>query len=110
MTVTDDKNATIHLLTKEVARLLELKTPASRELLNITKGCLDNAEAEIEQLRAVIIRYLDFAKDVGVSPVAPELRPIREAMRAAIADGERSNWRTNNDHYDGTADGDKDWG
>lgn len=38
----------------EIDRLRELKTPASRELLNITKGCLDDAEAEIERLRAEI--------------------------------------------------------
>ncbi len=97
-------------------------------------------EDEIERLRSVIIRYLDFAKDVEVSPVAPELRPIREAMRAAIAeqstpmketwakaaastaaqtpnafveairDRKSANWRADNDHYDNTPDGDKDWG
>jgi hypothetical protein len=37
-------------LRAEVERLTALKTPASRELLNITKGCLDDAEAEVERL------------------------------------------------------------
>jgi hypothetical protein len=37
----------------EIERLSALKTPASRQLLNITKGCLDNAEGEVEELRAV---------------------------------------------------------
>lgn len=36
----------------EIERLTALKTPASRQLLNITKGCLDNAEAENKRLRA----------------------------------------------------------
>lgn len=45
---------------------------------------LTAAEVANERLRAVIIRYLDFAKDVAVSPVAPELKPIRDAMRAAV--------------------------
>jgi hypothetical protein len=44
----------IGALEREVERLRELKTPASRELLNITKGCLDNAEAEIERLLAAL--------------------------------------------------------
>jgi hypothetical protein len=35
----------------EIERLRELKTPASRELLNITKGLLDAAETEIERMR-----------------------------------------------------------
>ncbi len=42
------------------------------------------AADEVERLRAVIIRYLDFSKDVTVSPVAPELKPIRDAMREAV--------------------------
>ena len=42
----------IERLRAENERLRALKTPASRELLNITKGCLDSAEAEVEQLRA----------------------------------------------------------
>ena len=42
----------IERLRAENERLRALKTQASRELLNITKGCLDSAEAEVEQLRA----------------------------------------------------------
>ncbi len=53
------------------------------------KYLMIEAAAEIERLRSVIIRYLEFCTDVGVSPVAPELRPIRDAMRAAIADGQK---------------------
>src|SRR5262249_34379276 len=35
----------------ENERLRELKAPASKELLNITKAALDNAEAELERVR-----------------------------------------------------------
>ena len=38
----------------EVKRLQALKTPASAQLLNITKAALDDAEAEIERLRGAI--------------------------------------------------------
>jgi hypothetical protein len=41
----------------EIERLRELKIPASRKLLNITEGYLDNAEAEIELLRAALQQF-----------------------------------------------------
>src|SRR5688572_22986331 len=40
----------------EIERLTELKTPASRQLLNITKGAWEHAEAENERLRAALQR------------------------------------------------------
>jgi hypothetical protein len=40
----------VRLQTK-IGRLQELKTPATRQLLNITKAALENAEAEIASLR-----------------------------------------------------------
>jgi hypothetical protein len=58
----------------EVVRLRELKTPASRELLNITKGCLDSTEAEIKQLRAVL------------RSIAWEHTPAGEAARHALGE------------------------
>lgn len=38
----------------EIERLTALKTPASRQLLNITKAALENAEAEIERLQGAL--------------------------------------------------------
>lgn len=56
-----------------IERLLALKTPASRQLLNITKGCLDNAEAECERLQA----ELDIERR--------RLAVSEEALRRALA-------------------------
>jgi hypothetical protein len=63
----ENQHAEIERLRAENERLRELKTPASRELLNITKGCLDNAEAENERLRAAL------------KPFAKKLRKINQA-------------------------------
>ena len=41
----------VEALEAEIERLRALKTPASQQLLNITKGMLDHAEAEIERLK-----------------------------------------------------------
>jgi hypothetical protein len=45
----------------DIERLLALKTPASRQLLNTTKALLDEANAEIERLT----RERDFAADLA---------------------------------------------
>jgi hypothetical protein len=39
---------------EEIERLRALKTPASRQLLNVTKAALDHAETEVERLQAML--------------------------------------------------------
>jgi DnaJ-domain-containing protein 1 len=51
--------AEVEELRAEVERLRELKTPASRQLLDTTKVCLDSAEAEIERLRAALTELVE---------------------------------------------------
>lgn len=56
-------------LSAEIERLHELKTPATRELLNITKGLLDAAEAENANLRVLftelrnLVGYIESVND-----------------------------------------------
>jgi len=54
----------------EIERLLALKTPASSQLLNITKALLDDANAEIERLRAEVAEL--------------ELRPTDDEIKIAL--------------------------
>ncbi len=44
----------IEELQAEIERLRELKTPATRQLLNVTKGLLDHAETECAKLRTAL--------------------------------------------------------
>jgi hypothetical protein len=64
-------------LEAEIERLLALKTPASAQLLNITKAALDDAEAEIERLRADI-------KDLKERQMAPIPWALERDLRAEI--------------------------
>lgn len=45
-------------LDAKIVRLTALKTPASRQLLNVTKGALDSAEAEVARLQAAFLKYI----------------------------------------------------
>ena len=70
----------------EVERLLALKTPASQELLNITKGCLDNAADEIERLRGALrgmVTEWDKLSRYG-SPLAKAANERVNAARRAL--------------------------
>jgi hypothetical protein len=72
----------------EIARLRELKTPASRKLLNITKECLDSAEAECASLHAALETMTRSAHLLGLdSPVDTigQLRTENGQLRAALA-------------------------
>ncbi len=51
----------IDRLRAENARMRELKTPATRQLLNVTKGLLDNAEAECAKLRTALAIIADWS-------------------------------------------------
>ncbi len=64
------------------AKLRELKTPATRQLLNVTKGLLDHAEAECTRLRAVLQEIWELTDvDSNTVPSAARLSAI---VRAAL--------------------------
>jgi hypothetical protein len=68
----------------EIARLKEIKTPASAALVNITKAMLDEADAEIERLRAALERVLsDIAEYERINNLAPN--PGREYCWDSVA-------------------------
>ena len=52
----------------EIEWLRALKTPASRELLNITKALLDDANADNERLRQQLRAVLKHVEDLRARP------------------------------------------
>jgi hypothetical protein len=73
-------------LRAEIKRLRELKTPASRQLVNITKGLLDVANAERDELLAALRRI---AKRMEIDPANSFLADdMASIARAAIAKAE----------------------
>ena len=60
----------------EIERLRELKTPASRQLLNITKALLDEANAENERLRGEVKRWSEHESEAWLAMQA-ELERLR---------------------------------
>src|SRR5262245_8899387 len=67
----------------EIERLRELKTPPSRELLNISKAALDSAEAEVERLRKSYSFQLDANKSFAevVAKFQQEVDELRSALQ-----------------------------
>jgi hypothetical protein len=63
----------------EIKRLRELKTPASRKLVNITKALLDDANAEVEQLMEANTRMAKGCEEMG-----DEIGCLRTALRDMI--------------------------
>ena len=68
----------------EIERLRTLRTPATRQLLNITKAALDSAEAEVERLQAANVR-LQEALIFDPKEMQAEIERL-EADKAAISD------------------------
>jgi len=71
------------------AKLRELKTPASRQLLNITKSALDHCEQECAKLRAALEKINGWASEPMMirDPIPTAvMRDIREEARRALED------------------------
>ncbi len=76
---------------------------------------INKQDREIERLRAalqgVVDDVLDYEHINNLAP-NPGRKYCWDSIERAIAaqqPTEHANWRADNDHYDGTADGDKDW-
>jgi len=65
----------MHEAADEIERLRELKTPASRQLLNIIRTALADAEAEIERLRAEAALWEERTK-MGAEIIEDNVRQI----------------------------------
>jgi hypothetical protein len=74
----------------EIGLLRELKTPASRQLLNITKALLDVANADNAKLRVLVRALLDNDPDDMAADGVTVLMAWRKEARRALEAGSSS--------------------
>lgn len=80
----------------EIEKLRALKTPASRHLLNITKACLDDAEAEVTRLQSSLDAATKYwPKDANE---IKQLRGLLKGCADGLADQIEGHYAQTKDH------------